>query len=128
MNPYQYGGGMIAHVHTYSSDWATGPQRFEAGTPPIASAVGLATAIRFIQQNIDYKNLQEHESSLCRQLIEGLSDIKKATIYGSVDQLQKKGHIVSFNLRGSHPHDIAAYCDSLGSRIVFVMAERKICC
>lgn len=114
MNPYQYGGGMIAHVHTHSSDWVSGPHRFEAGTPPIAAAVGLAAAIRFIQQNIDFKSLQNHEALLCRQLIEGLAAIKQAIIYGPVDQLQEKGHIVSFNIRGFHPHDIAAYCDKFG--------------
>lgn len=114
MSPYQYGGGMISHVDAGSSDWVQGPQRFEAGTPPIAGAIGLAAAIRFIQHNVDFDELQQHEASLCKQLIEGLSSMQQVTIYGPVDQLKKMGSMVSFNIKDFHPHDIAVYCDKFG--------------
>ena len=114
MRPYQYGGGMVSSVQLFESSWTEVPQRFEAGTPPIASAIGLAAAIKYMKEQIDFDILRAHEASLCRPLIEGLSTFKKAKIYGPVDQLQESGHIVSFNIQGLHPHDIAAYCDRFG--------------
>lgn len=114
MRPYQYGGGMVSHVGLSESSWADMPRRFEAGTPPIASVIGLAAALRYMKEYVDFDRLRAHEASLCTRLIEGLRALKHVTIYGPVDQLQKNGHIVSFNIHGLHPHDIAAYCDRFG--------------
>lgn len=114
MRPYQQGGGMVSDVHLYDSVWAGIPQRFEAGTPPIASAIGMAEAIKYIQKQINFDILRAHEASLCRRFIEGLLALKRAKIYGPLDQLKESGHIVSFNIRGFHPHDVAAYCDRFG--------------
>jgi cysteine desulfurase/selenocysteine lyase len=114
MRPYQYGGGMVSRVWAPGSTWADLPQRFEAGTPPIAAALGLAEAIKYMKKHIDFDSLQIHEAALCKSLIEGLSALKNVKIYGPVDQLQEKGHIVSFNIQGFHPHDVASYCDRFG--------------
>ena len=114
MRPYQYGGGMVSNVFISESSWQGLPQRFEAGTPPIASAIGLAAAINYMKKWVDFDLLRIHEASLCKSLIEGLEALNKVKIYGPVDQLQECGHIVSFNIQGLHPHDIAAYCDKFG--------------
>lgn len=114
MRPYQYGGGMVSHVQIDKSCWSKGPGRFEAGTPPISSAIGLAAAINYMNTYVDFDKLKTHEASLCKRLIDGLSTINKVKIYGGLDQLQESGHIVSFNINRFHPHDIAAYCDRFG--------------
>lgn len=114
MRPYQYGGGMILKVNVDRSTWQGLPQKFEAGTPPIASAIGLGVAIQYFKKKLNFDDLKIHEASLCKCLIEGLATIKNVTIYGPTDQLQENGHIVSFTIRGLHPHDVAAYCDRFG--------------
>lgn len=111
VRPYQYGGGMISHVTFESSSLAEVPHRFEAGTPHIAGAIGLGAAIDYIQAHIDYIQLEQHEAGLSSRLINGLQSLKKVEIYGPLDQLKKRGHIVSFNISGIHPHDVAAYVD-----------------
>lgn len=114
VRPYQYGGAMISHVSLQTSSWAEAPSKYEAGTPPIAAAIGLGTAIDYIQTHIEYCQLEKHETNLLSRLIDGLQTLKKVKINGPVDQLKKKGHIVSFNIIGIHPHDVAAYVDKFG--------------
>jgi cysteine desulfurase/selenocysteine lyase len=115
MSPYRLGGGMVKKVScTQNILWADMPQRLEAGTPAVSSVLGLAAAIRYMQEHIDVEALEIHEAVLCKRLIEGLIDSKKAVIYGPIDQLRKSGHIVSFNIQGWHPHDVALYCDTFG--------------
>jgi len=116
MPPCQLGGGMVKKV-SYEQNillWSDMPQRLEAGTPAISSVIGLAAAIRYMQEHIDVEALKIHEAYLCKRLIKGLIDTKKAVIYGPVDQLKESGHIVSFNIYGWHPHDVALYCDTYG--------------
>ncbi len=105
---------MVSRVQVAESSWLGLPQRFEAGTPPIASAIGLSAALKYMTEHVDFDILKSHEAFLCKQLIDGLMCLKNVTIYGPVDQLKKFGHIVSFNIQGIHPHDVAAYCDRFG--------------
>jgi cysteine desulfurase / selenocysteine lyase len=112
--PYQFGGGMIYEADLFSASWQKAPQKFEAGTPPIAQAIGLAAAIDYIQKNISFDELQKHEAALCAQLIEGLSSQKKIRILGPSQALKKSGHLVSFVIDGIHPHDIAAQLSQKG--------------
>lgn len=114
MPPYQYGGGMVSHVKVKETLFAEFPQCFEAGTPPIAGAIGLAAAIKFMKNHVDFDRLRGHEAALCTRLIDGLSCLKKVKIYGPTDQLRQNGHMISFNIQGYHPHDVAAYCDRFG--------------
>jgi cysteine desulfurase / selenocysteine lyase len=114
MPPYQFGGGMVYEADLYSASWQKAPHKFEAGTPPIAAAIGLAAAIDYIQKNISFDELQKHEAALCEQLIEGLSSLKKIKIVGPVQELKKSGHLVSFVIDGMHPHDIAAQLSRKG--------------
>lgn len=112
--PYQYGGGMPYEVDYHSVSFAKAPHKFEAGTPPIAQAVGLAVAIDYINKHIDFKKLAQHEAQLCAQLIDGLSKHSKVRILGPIEQLKKTGHLVSFTVEGMHAHDVADYLGKQG--------------
>jgi cysteine desulfurase/selenocysteine lyase len=115
MMPYQVGGGMVNKVSSVRGvEWAAMPQRLESGTPAVSSVIGLASAVRYMQGHIDFEALRMYEARLCARFIEGLIDTKRAVVYGPVDQLKESGHIVSFNIHGWHPHDVALYCDTYG--------------
>ncbi len=114
MEPAFYGGGMLESVGRHDATWLKAPHKFEAGTPPVADAVGLAAALAYVRANVDFVALRAHEARLCARLIEGLCDTKKIVVHGPVEQLKNSGHIVSFNVAGVHPHDVAAHCDTFG--------------
>lgn len=114
VSPYQYGGGMIYYADYHHATWQKAPHCFEAGTPPIAQAVGLAAAITYIESNISWNKLKAHEAALCTQLIEGLSKHKLITIFGPSEQLKQMGHIVSFSIDGMHAHDVATFLSTYG--------------
>src|SRR4029077_5983438 len=76
----------------------------------IAQAIGLAAAIEYMRDHIDYTALQKHEASLCARLIERLSPHKRIRILGPQQELAQRGHLVSFVFDGMHAHDVAAYC------------------
>lgn len=107
--PYQLGGGMVLNIGNPST-YLRAPHKFEAGTPPIAQAIGLAAAIDYMRNKIDYNALQKHEASLCARLIERLSRHKKIRILGPQQELAHRGHLISFVIDGIHAHDVAAYC------------------
>lgn len=109
--PYQLGGGMVYKAEWTTATWLPAPHKFEAGTPPIAQVIGLGAAIDYLN-SIDLVALQEREAQLCRATIEGLQAIPGVRIFGPIEQLKQKGHLVSFTLEGFHPHDVAAFLDS----------------
>ena len=112
--PYQYGGGMPYEVDYHSVSFAKAPHKFEAGTPPIASAIGLAAAINYFKKNIDFQKLAHHEAQLCMRLIDGLSHHSKIRILGPLNELKQSGHLVSFVIDGMHAHDVADYLGKQG--------------
>ena len=112
--PYEVGGGMVEDVSCDDATWRTAPYKFEAGTPPIAQAIGLGTAIDYIQEHIDFNELQKYEAQLCSRLIDGLSQFSQIRILGPISELKEKGHLVSFLVNGIHSHDVAAFLDSRG--------------
>lgn len=112
--PYQFGGGMPYEVDYHSVSFAKAPHKFEAGTPPIAQAIGLMSAIDYINKHIDFKKLAEHEADLCARLIAGLSKHAKIRLLGPIEQLKKSGHLVSFIIDGMHAHDVADYLGKHG--------------
>jgi len=118
LEPYQVGGGMVLRV-AEPPQWLKAPHKFEAGTPPIAQAVGLGTAVTFFKNNIDYAMLKKHEAALCAQFIKHLQQYPWIRILGPVEQLQQQGHLVSFVVDGIHAHDVAAY---LGKHNICVRA------
>ena len=110
--PYQFGGGMVFHANYYNATWLKSPQRYEAGTQPIAQVIGLGAALDYIKNNIDFDALTLHEAALCTRTIEGLQTIPGIRLLGPIQQLKQLGHIISFTLEGYHPHDIGAFLDA----------------
>jgi len=114
VSPYQFGGGMVFEVDFDKASWCPTHRRFEAGTPPIAQAIGLGAAVDYLSQNVDFDALREHEAKLCKRMIDGLLAIEGIKALGPIDQLKEKGHLVSFVVDGIHSHDVAAYLSEQG--------------
>lgn len=112
LKPYQLGGGMAQQVCDQTAQWVPAPHKFEAGTPPIAQALGLATAFDFLAHTIGFDKLREHERLLMRVLIDGLQELSRVHILGPIEQLKQQGHLVSFIVDGIHAHDVAAFFDA----------------
>ena len=110
MPPFLGGGGMIGEVRPAASTWAEPPQRFEAGTPPNAQAVGLAAALEWMMR-LPWAEIQARESRLCTQLIEGLRRVPGLRLLGS-EAVGERAPIVSFEIAGLHPHDICQVLDA----------------
>lgn len=107
--PYQRGGTMVHAVSFAAATWAPAPHKYEAGTPPIADAIGLGTAIDYFAKNISYPDLLAHETALCAHLINGLQAIEDITIVGYQPFIKNSGHLVSFATNNIHAHDLAAF-------------------
>lgn len=113
IEPYHRGGGMVFNAGFHEALWLKAPQKFEAGTPAIAQAIGLAAAAIYLEK-INFNALATHETTLCARLIDGLTALRRVRILGPVDQLRTHGHLVSFVIDGIHAHDVAAYLDHKG--------------
>ncbi len=114
ISPYEVGGGMVEDVDCIHATWRKAPHKFEAGTPPIAQAIGLGAAIDYLNNHVDFNALALYEAQLCQRLIDGLSQIKQVKILGPIEELKKKGHLVSFLVDHIHSHDVATFLDSRG--------------
>ncbi|MBI4095462.1 MAG: cysteine desulfurase [DPANN group archaeon] len=115
MQPFLYGGHMIKKVTKESSTFMDAPERFEAGTANFAGAVALGAAIDYLEK-IGMENVREHEKELTRYALEKLSKIKDIEIYGPKNA-EIRGGVISFNIKGAHPHDVAQILDSEGIAI-----------
>lgn len=115
MPPFLGGGDMIREVYLDYSVWNEIPFKFEAGTPNIADAIGLGVAVDYLE-NIGMDNIFAHEKELTRYTLEKLSEISGITIYGPKTTDSKTG-VVSFTLKGVHPHDVAQILDQEGIAI-----------
>ena len=114
MPPFLGGGGMILDVRIDGFLSAESPQRFEAGTPPIAEAVGLAEAIRYIDA-VGIDNIRSHERILTTAALEAIDERfgTDVTIHGPGPGIDRGG-VISFTLAGVHAHDVAQILDSVG--------------
>ncbi len=112
MPPFLTGGEMIEQVTREGAVWAEVPHKFEAGTVNASGAVGLKAAIEYIGE-IGFGVIMEKERTLTRLLIEEMRRIPEVRIYGPEDPQAHNG-IVSFNIEGCHPHDVASVLDSEG--------------
>ena len=110
MPPYQTGGEMIASVTFEKTTFKDAPHRFEAGTPAIAEAVGLGTAVDYVQA-VGLDNIAVYEHELLQYATERLSDVKGLQIIG---RAINKTSIISFNLEDIHPHDLGTFLDRAG--------------
>ncbi len=111
MSPFQTGGGMIRRVAVEKTSWADLPHKFEAGTPPIAEAVALGAAVDYLQ-GVGLDAVAAHEHELTAYALERLGELPGLTLYGP--PLERRSGIVSFNLDGIHPHDVAQILDGEG--------------
>ncbi|UBH13726.1 cysteine desulfurase [Macrococcus armenti] len=114
MEPIEFGGDMIDFVGLQDSTWTELPTKFEAGTPLIAEAVGLAEAIKYLEA-IGMDNILEYEHELTAYAYEKMSEIEGLEIYGPT--ADKRAGLITFNLEGVHPHDLATALDSHGIAI-----------
>ncbi len=107
MSPFNYGGDMIREVTYEKSTWNDIPWKFEAGTPHIAGAIGLAAAIEYLQ-TMGMKNIQQHDQQLTMYALEKLSRLPGITIIGP---RTNRGPVISFTVAGIHPHDVSEILD-----------------
>ena len=100
---------MIRDVQLHASTWADVPHKFEAGTPPIAQAVGFGAAVDYLTA-VGMPRIREHEKELTRYALDRLSEIPDLKMYGPKDT-SLRGGAVSFTLADIHPHDLATILD-----------------
>ena len=110
--PFHGGGEMIETVTMARSTYAKAPHRFEAGTPPIAEAVGLGAAVDYLAE-LGLDKIHAHEQAVTGHLLEGLATVDGVKVLGPLDPALRGG-AVSFEVDGIHPHDIAQLLDSRG--------------
>ena len=113
MSPYQGGGDMIDQVSFDGTTFARAPQKFEAGTPNVAGAIGLGKAIEYISQ-FSMGDISRHEHNLYEIAKNGLSEIKGFLEHGTT---KNKAAVLSFTIEGIHSHDLASFLDAQGIAI-----------
>jgi cysteine desulfurase/selenocysteine lyase len=112
MPPFLTGGDMISSVDFQSATWNELPMKFEAGTPPVAEAVGLAAATDYLAA-IGMERVRAHERELTAYLLTRLGDVPGLRVVGPPDA-ERRGGLASFLIEGMHPHDIAELADRGG--------------
>jgi len=110
MPPFNGGGEMIREVFEDHITYGDPPHKFEAGTPSIVQAIGLGAAIDYVN-SIGKPRIRAHEAEVLRYAHERLREINSLRIFGVAED---KGPIVSFELKGAHPHDVATIIDRVG--------------
>lgn len=115
MPPYRLGGEMIANVTREGATWAPVPQKFEAGTPNIEGAIGLEGAIDFIE-HVGLDKLRQYEQDLIDYVFPKIQKIAGLTFYGP-QNISERSSVISFNMQGIHPHDLATALDLEGIEV-----------
>ena len=110
MPPWHGGGEMIVSVALEKSAFKKAPHRFEAGTPNIAGAIGLAAAIDYIER-IGRPAIFEHDSQLACYAAEGVSELPGTRVFGPI---KERGALVGFVMDAAHPHDLTTFADQYG--------------
>jgi cysteine desulfurase/selenocysteine lyase len=113
MQPYQTGGGAISTVTFNKTTYKAPPAKFEAGTPDIAGAIGLAAATKYVNA-LGFDRIAEYEHELVEYTVTKLSEVPRLRIIGNP---KERSGIVSFVIEGAHAHDIATILDSYGIAI-----------
>ena len=114
MEPFNLGGHMIRKVQFEETTWGDLPHKFEAGTAPIAEAVGFGAAIDYVSA-AGLDAIERHEHELVEYALEKISDVPGIQLYGPSPD--RRAGIVSFNMEGVHPHDVAQVLDWEGVAI-----------
>lgn len=114
MNPFLYGGDMIMEVTLDGATWNELPWKFEAGTPNISGGIGLGEAVNYLS-SIGMDKIYSHEMELTAYALELMSEVKGIKLYGPFDA--ERVGVISFNIKGIHPHDIAGFLNDYGITI-----------
>ncbi len=114
IEPFNLGGHMIRKVAFEETTWGEVPHKFEAGTAPIAEAVGFAAAADYLV-DVGLEAIEAHERELAAYALDRLADVPKIALYGP--PVERRAGIVSFNLGSLHPHDVAQVLDWEGVAI-----------
>jgi cysteine desulfurase / selenocysteine lyase len=114
MEPFNLGGHMIRKVQFEETTWGDLPHKFEAGTSPIAEAVGFGAAVDYLT-GVGLEAIEQHEHELAAYALERLRDVPGIVLYGPAPD--RRAGIVSFNMDGVHPHDVAQVLDWEGVAI-----------
>ena len=110
MSPFLFGGDMIEYVYEQDTTFAPVPTKFEAGTQNVGGAVSLGAAIDYLN-NIGIDNVEKMEKEIVKYAMEELAKLDFIDVYGPKD-LSKRSSVISFNVKGVHPHDVASVLDS----------------
>ncbi len=111
MSPFELGGSMIRKVTAERTTWAELPYKFEAGTPPIAEAYGLGQAIDYLN-GVGLAAVESYEHELIEYALARLGELPYVRVFGP--PAERRGGIVSFDVEGVHPHDVAQILDREG--------------
>ena len=112
MPPFLMGGDMIEYVYEQNTTFAPLPNKFEAGTQNVEGVIGLGAAIDYIEK-IGYKEIQNVEETITKYAVNGLSKLDFLEIY-ITPHSENHSSVISFNIKGVHPHDVASILDSNG--------------
>ena len=112
MPPVLFGGDMVEYVYEQETTYNVLPYKFEAGTQNVEAAVGLSKAIDYLNE-IGMDNVEKIEKELISYAIEEISKLEYVKIYGPKD-VNKRGGVISFEIQGVHPHDVASIFDTVG--------------
>ena len=116
MPPFLRGGEMIEYVHEQDATFAPLPQKFEAGTQNVGGAVGLEAAVRYLK-SVGYDKIEKTEQELLNYALDGMAKIPHVTVYGGTENRKNRCGVISFNVDGVHPHDVASILDMDGIAI-----------
>lgn len=122
MNPFIMGGDMIEYVYEQETTFAPLPNKFEAGTQNVEGVVGLGAAIDYIE-NLGYDKIQEIEEEVVSYAREELSKLDYLELYMTPNK-ENHSSVISFNIKGVHPHDVASILDSEG---VCIRSRKSLC-
>jgi cysteine desulfurase/selenocysteine lyase len=114
MEPFLYGGDMISEVTFEGATWNDLPWKFEAGTSPIVQGIGLGAAVDYLQR-LGMDAVHAHEQALVSYALDQMRQVHDLEIYGP--EANQRGGVISFNLQGVHPHDMASILDQHGVAI-----------
>jgi len=123
LEPLLVGGGGVERVTAAGYTLTTGYERYEAGTPNISGAIGLARAVEYLEA-LGMENIQEHEHRITRQIIDDLAQIENVQVFGPGSSGDRIG-VVSFGIRGLNPHDVAVMLD--GEADIMVRSGHHCC-
>lgn len=122
MNPFLMGGDMIEYVYEQETTFAMLPNKFEAGTQNVEGVIGLGSAIDYLEE-LGYNRIQQIEKDVISYAKQELSKLNYLTLYLTPNEANHSG-VISFNINGVHPHDVASILDSQG---VCVRSRKSLC-